>query len=385
MTTNARLLAFYLPQFHPIPENDMWWGRGFTEWTNVAKGRPLFRGHYQPRLPTDLGFYDLRVAEVREAQAELARDAGIEGFAYYHYWFGGKRLLERPFVEVVASGRPNFPFCLCWANQTWSGIWHGAPDRVLIEQTYPGKKDNEQHFLALLDAFHDPRYVRVDGKPVFVIYRPLEIPDVSRFLSQWRELAAKHGLPGMYFVAHLLPFEMSWDHREQGFDGAVIVNSLKAFTVGPEEILRRRMTRRDGSSEKLAIRPLTEYVRNRVNDTAQRALGGFRNMVRYEDALLFFLDWSPKDAETYPCVTPNWDNTPRSGYGGVVLHDSTPELFAIHLRQAIAMVSNRLRERRLIFVKSWNEWAEGNYLEPDERFGHQYLDVIRKVLAETDG
>ena len=146
MSTPARLIAFYLPQFHPIPENDQWWGRGFTEWTNVGKARPLFRGHYQPRLPADLGYYDLRVPEVREAQAELARNAGIEGFCYYHYWFGGKRLLERPFTEVINSGKPRFPFCLCWANQTWSGVWHGAPERVLIEQTYPGREDCVKHF-----------------------------------------------------------------------------------------------------------------------------------------------------------------------------------------------------------------------------------------------
>jgi len=151
----ARLIAFYLPQFHPIPENDNWWGKGFTEWTNVAKARPLFRKHYQPHVPADLGFYDLRLPEVRAAQAVMARSVGIEGFCYWHYWFAGKRLLERPFNEVLKSGEPDFPFCLGWANQTWTGIWHGAPNRILIEQTYPGRADYEKHFHALLEAFHD--------------------------------------------------------------------------------------------------------------------------------------------------------------------------------------------------------------------------------------
>ena len=158
--SQARLISFYLPQFHPIPENDRWWGRGFTEWTNVTKAKPLFKGHYQPRLPADLGYYDLRLPEVREAQAELARNAGIEGFCYYHYWFGGKQLLEQPFNEVVASGKPDFPFCLCWANQTWTGVWYGAPHRTLVEQTYPGREGHRRHFLALRRAFLDERYLR---------------------------------------------------------------------------------------------------------------------------------------------------------------------------------------------------------------------------------
>src|SRR5260370_41455353 len=171
----ARLLAFYLRQFHPIRENDEWWGRGFTEWTNTAKAKPLFRGHYQPHVPADLGFYDLRVPETRQAQADMAAAYGIEGFCYYHYWFAGKRILERPFNEVLKSGQPKLPFCLCWANHTWTGIWLGEPNRILIEQTYPGEHDHRAHFDALLPAFTDPRYVTMHDKPIFVIFRPTEI------------------------------------------------------------------------------------------------------------------------------------------------------------------------------------------------------------------
>jgi hypothetical protein len=238
--------------------------------------------------------------------------------------------------------------------------------------------------MALLDAFSDERYVRVDGKPVFVIYRPLEIPDLQHFLRQWRELAAKYGLPGMHFIAYLLPSEMIWDYRGNGFDAAVIVSSHKAFSMGAWEILRHRIAEGGRSSQTSLVEPFMAYLRNRIGQSIRRVVGGFRNMVRYEDAMLFLLDWRATDPDVYPCVTPNWDNTPRSGYGGVVLHDSTPELFAVHLRQAISMVARRPPEHRLVFAKSWNEWAEGNYLEPDTRFGHQYLRVVREAIYGTN-
>lgn len=186
-----------LRQFHPIPENDAWWSKGFTEWTNVAKAKPLFPGHYQPRIPADLGFYDLRVPEVREAQAELARSAGIEGFCYYHYWFAGKRLLERPFNEVLESGKPDCPFCLCWANETWTGIWHGRLDRILAEQTYPGVEDDTRHFFYLPKAFRDPRYITIDGKPLFSVYNPRQLPEAKRTTNLWRKLAAESGLSAL--------------------------------------------------------------------------------------------------------------------------------------------------------------------------------------------
>ena len=198
----ARVIAFYLPQFHPIPENDVWWGTGFTEWTNVAKAKPMFRGHKQPRLPADLGFYDLRVPETREKQAELARNAGVEAFCYWHYWWGhGKRIIERPFEEVRDSGKPDFPFCLAWANQSWTGIWHGNPGSVLMKQEYPGHADEELHFRWAQKAFEDSRYVRVDGKPMFVIFAPHDMPSTAAFCDHWRDLARKAGYPGLYLVA----------------------------------------------------------------------------------------------------------------------------------------------------------------------------------------
>src|SRR3990170_1056122 len=217
---DVKLICFYLPQFHPTPENDAWWGKGFTEWRNVAKAKPLFPGHYQPHLPADLGFYDLRLPEARQAQADIARQYGIHGFCYYHYWFAGRRLLERPFNEVVVSGEPEFPFCLCWANQSWTGIWHGTPKRILIEQTYPGIEDHRQHFETLLSAFHDKRYLKVEGKPLFVVYSPMDLPDSPRVMELWRELAVRAGLPGLFFVAE--HWDPEWDPKPYGYDAVVM-------------------------------------------------------------------------------------------------------------------------------------------------------------------
>ena len=202
-----RIIALYLPQYHPIPENDQWWGKGFTEWTNVAQARPLFKGHYQPRIPADLGFYDLRLPEVREQQAQLAREAGVEGFCYYHYWFGnGKQLLERPFNEVLASGKPDLPFCLCWANHDWTNkTWiKGKSHRrdSMIMQMHYSMDDHVRHFHHLLPAFRDARYMTVDGKPIFGVWAPRDIPEVKAFIDTWQRLARENGLPGIHFVGY---------------------------------------------------------------------------------------------------------------------------------------------------------------------------------------
>lgn len=351
-----RAIALYLPQFHPIPENDEWWGKGFTEWTNTAKAKPLFYGHYQPNVPADLGFYDLRVPETRIAQAEIAKKYGIEAFCYYHYWFAGRRIIEKPFNEVLESGKPDFPFCLCWANQTWSGIWHGAPNRILIEQTYPGMDDHRRHFDYLLRAFMDHRYVKVDGKPLFAIFNAKELPDSRRVTDFWRELAIRAGLPGLYLVAEHSNYS-PWNPQDKGFD-AVYINNLPR--------LRKWVSWRN-PFEKLKYKYL-EDIRK------------LPTIYQYKNIVKQLTAESNNGFESYPCVIPNWDNTPRSGANGRVLQGSTPELFRIHLRNALQSVEHLPKERRFVFIKSWNEWAEGNYLEPDLRFGHQYLEVVRDEL-----
>lgn len=356
--SRVRAIALYLPQFHPIPENDAWWGKGFTEWTNTAKAKPLFRGHYQPHVPADLGFYDLRVPETRMQQAEMARRFGIEGFCYYHYWFGGKRILERPFNEVLASGSPDFPFCLCWANETWTGVWHGAPKHTLIEQTYPGEEDHRAHFTTLLPAFRDPRHIRVNGRPIFLVYRPLEIPDGAATLRLWRRLAEEAGLAGLHLVA--CTHTNAEIPTELGFDASMVVPHMKERPWpkdwrAPIARLRQSLNYRLGIPHIFAFSDLIK-----------------QNMPRRRRNL------------HYPCLIHAWDNTPRSGKLGVVYTDPDPSYFRQQLHAAIAATEHQAPDERIVFLKSWNEWAEGNHLEPDLRYGTRYLEVLAEVLASSE-
>jgi len=388
MTERIRPIAFYLPQFHPIPENDQWWGKGFTEWTNVAKAKPLFPGHYQPRLPADLGFYDLRVAETRAAQAELARAAGIEGFCYWHYWFAGKRLLERPFQEVLESGQPDFPFCLGWANETWTGIWHGAPRRILIEQTYPGRTDYERHFQALLPALCDPRYIRVEGKPLFLVYQPRKLPQPQQFIEQWQELASRNGLPGIHFVAHLSQPDPAYDPCRLGFDAATMSSPTRIcahpkYQVGLARVGRPSLPGAARPELTAKLQAAAIALEEKAHTFYRRCSGQPIRVFKYADAVRFFLEAleGQPGRSVYPCVIPNWDNSARSGVRAAILHNSTPELFRGHLREMLARAAAFPAGERILFVKSWNEWAEGNYLEPDVRFGHQYLEVVREEVG----
>ena len=353
-----RLIALNLPQFHPIPENDEWWGKGFTEWTNAVKARPFFKNHYQPHLPADLGFYDLRLPESRKAQADLARRYGIEAFCYYHYWFAGRRIIERPVNEIVKSGEPDFPFCLCWANETWTGIWHGAPNRVLIEQTYPGEADYRAHFETLLPAFRDERYVRVDGKPLLAIHQPTKIPNAREAMTFLRKLAKDAGLGGLYLVGARTGDP--WDAPSLGLDASY------SWTLPARR-------------PKVPLRRLGEWLKRRAE-----VRNGLPTVYRYEDVLWDIWPQSQPNREDYPLLIPNWDNSARSGANGLVLHGSTPELFRRHVQRVKAQMTSRHATHSLVFIKSWNEWAEGNHLEPDRRFGLGYLEVLREEFGPND-
>jgi hypothetical protein len=359
-SVRARIIAFYLPQFHPVPENDEWWGKGFTEWTNVARAKPLFRGHIQPRFPSELGYYDLRLPEVRLQQAELAKAYGIEGFCYWHYWFEGRRILERPFSEVLASGQPDFPFCVGWANQSWTGVWHAAPDRVLIQQTYGGEADARQHFQQVLPALVDPRYLRIDGYPIFFVHQPRDLPEPQTFTRLWREWARAEGLPGMFFLGD---GDADWDPHAYGFDGTVISN--------PWRVIRYRERRPMDSV-------LAHVLRGRDSEWLLRRFVGWPTRVPYTEVLRHAL--APRIMQSqFPSVLPNWDNTPRSGRNGIVITHGSPELFFEHLDAAIRSVEDRPLAQRLVFLKSWNEWAEGNFVEPDDLHGRSYLEAIERA------
>lgn len=383
----ARIIALYLPQFHPIPENDKWWGPGFTEWTNVAKAKPLFRGHVQPRIPADLGFYDLRLAETREQQAMLAREAGIEGFCYYHYWFGGGRqLLERPFNEVVASGKPDFPFCICWANHTWSNkTWNRKSamqlDSVLMEQTYPGTEDDIAHFNSLLPAFRDPRYMTVDGKLIFVIYDPLKFINIECFIETWRKLAEKNGLPGFHFVG-MTPSTLTLRVAADGSRQRVMPN-LKSSAKIFKDVLDLGFDSVNSFGKRRG-EMLYEGKWKNLAKTILRHVGLPTGSIRYDYERTVCNYFAPEDSweNVYPTILPQWDRTPRvSSWDGVYVN-ATPEKFEKHIRQALELIKDKAPEHRILFLKSWNEWGEGNYVEPDLQWGHGFLDAIHRAVVE---
>jgi hypothetical protein len=359
----ARVIAFYLPQFHPIPENDAWWGKGFTEWTNVKKAKPLFRGHYQPRVPADLGYYDLRMPEVREAQAEMAHKAGIEGFCYWHYWFGnGKQLLERPFNEVLESGKPDFPFCLGWANESWiSKQWNKntKKDKTLIEQLYPGYVDEVRHFNYVLKALIDPRYIQIEGRPAFLIHRPELIPNLKDFVDHWNQLAKDNGfLNGLYLIGRYTNHTNYNDILAEGVDAVTTArsNAGELFTSRNKQIL-------------LSIKNL--FLRRPIRTIDYPSIVN-RLSVKDEDSRENF----------FPSILTGWDHSPRSGKKSTILHGSTPEYFSKHAKQVIEIVKSKKPEHQIVFLKSWNEWAEGNYIEPDIVYGKGYLDALREAIFD---
>ena len=352
----AKVIAFYLPQFHPTPDNDLWWGKGFTEWTNVGKAKRYFLGHKQPKVPTELGYYDLRLSEVREAQAQLAIDAGVDCFCYWHYWLGGgKRLLEMPLEEVVREGKPNFPFCLGWANHSWArNNWSSNVSRlnrdVLIEQLYPGKDDIDRHFYAMLETFRDRRYYKLHGRLVFLIYKPKDVPDLKYFMDRWQSLAEANNLPGFYFIGYKLSEEPN----------SPIYKLFDAITISTINSLFHQSRVRKAISLIFKIPFVTKYQNVLVKNLLEEY----------------------KSPKVYPCIYPNWDTTPRRGPWGQVLYGSSPELFKKNIEQILELIKGKDKEDRVIFLKSWNEWGEGNYMEPDMEHGRGYIDSLAEAIIE---
>jgi hypothetical protein len=350
---SPHVLAFYLPQFHQVPENDSWHGSGFTEWTVVARSRPLFPGHRQPELPGELGFYDLRVPETRYLQARLAREHGISGFLYYHYWFSGRRMLGRPLDEVLASGRPDFPFALCWANESWYRRWQGTVDEMLVEQTF-SEEDDLDHIRWLIECFKDPRYIRIAGRPLLTVYRAQLLPDPSRTVALWRTECERAGVEP--------PWLVSFETGDDMIDPASI-----AF---------------DASAE------FVPHFINQLGVPAESPAGseGSHTVFRYEDVAAGYCNRPLPEWRRYPCVAAAWDNSPRRQSGeALILRDSTPEKYGKWLAKAAGREMQQSDDEGIVFLNAWNEWAEGAHLEPDAFWGRAYLDETKRVLEELFG
>ncbi len=347
-----RLIAFYLPQYHPIPENDLWWGKGFTEWANVAKARPNFEGHYQPHIPADLGFYDLRLPEVRHEQAELARQHGVYGFCYYYYWFGGKRLLNRPLDEVLQTGQPDLPFCVCWANENWTRRWDGQESKILIAQRH-SKADDLNFIDHLIPAFRDERYIRVNGKPLLIVYRLNMLPNPAETALRWREQCRKAGVGDIY-LASMQSFNTlaeGEDPKHYGFDAAIEFppHGMGVIADAPAPLI---------NADFHGL--IYDYVATAKN----------------------FINKKIPPYPMFRSVMTAWDNTARRQDAGHIFINATPEHYQYWLSEMLDKTYKFNRgEERLIFVNAWNEWGEGNHLEPDRKYGHAYLEATRDALV----
>ncbi|MFN8437140.1 MAG: glycoside hydrolase family 99-like domain-containing protein [Cytophagales bacterium] len=362
---DIKIIAINLPQFHPFAENDEWWGKGFTEWTNVTKSLPRFKGHYQPQLPTDLGFYDLRLEESRIAQAELAKAHGIDGFCYYHYWFNGKRLMNRPLDDMLKTQTPDFPFMFCWANENWTRRWDGQEQEVLIKQDYSFEDDREHIRFLIKTFFADPRYIKVNGKPFFCVYRPNLFPDIAKTIAIWKEEAKIAGLPGLY-LGYFQSFGVKTEYCEKGFDTSV------QFPPQSFEYTPLRVNNETGKLSFCSENYNTNLPKdgeNIVFDYSELVYNSSQNSEASEKQILG--------------VTPSWDNSARRKNNPFVLVNSTPDLFGKWLNNMLFKTVNSNTEHKFLFINAMNEWAEGNHLEPCIKWGKAYLEIIQSIKSKN--
>lgn len=378
MENKARVISFYLPQFHPVEVNDKYWGKGFTEWTNVAKAKPLYKNHYQPQIPADLGFYDLRISEVREAQAQMAKECGVEGFCYWYYWFGrGKKVLEWPINEIMKLKKPDFPFCIGWGNHDWSNkTWQKTSsfkkDIVFLKQEYLGEKDYTDYFNDVLPMFKDERYIKVENKPLFYIYDPDAIPDIEDFIKLWNKLAIQNGLKGIFFVARADSIGKAHLINEKDF----LNKSLERY----DEYIKKGFNAVNSFSFRRAEILATGYFKKTYRAIKRKLTGYALNKHDYEKVMKNYYTDEDKLDYIFPTLMPRRDRTPRSGKNSLIYSNSTPEKFKEVTKKALDCVKDKNDERKVIFLDSWNEWGEGSYMEPDLVYGHGYLDVLKNEL-----
>lgn len=356
MNNNIKAIAIHLPQFHPFEENDKWWGKGFTEWTNVTKAKPQFKGHYQPHLPADLGFYDLRLEEARLAQIALAKEFGIYGFCYYHYWFNGKRLMHEPLDRMLKNEKEDFPFIFCWANENWTKRWDGQENEILIKQDYSDKDHTEHIKFLCKNVFKDERYIKIAGSPVFVIYKASIIPNVRNFIINANIIAQEYNFPSIYFLC--MDNFITEDALTLGFQGSIHFQPDHRYLKRvPENIFGRVLNR-------LKIRK--SFLMN-------------NHYQLYEDYVSRVLKNNHTvSGNVFPGITPGWDNSPRVKKGALILDKAKPEIFRTWLRHIIKTQTKKDSDENFIFINAWNEWAEGNHLEPCRKWGNEFLKVIKE-------
>ena len=377
-----KIIAFYLPQFHNIPENDEWWGNGFTEWTNVKKAKPLYEGHMQPRVPLGGNYYNLLDDNVKIWQADLAKKYGVYGFCYYHYWFNGKMLLEKPMEQMLANKEVDMPFCICWANEPWTKAWVGDERKLLIAQEYGKEEEWKQHFMYLLPFFKDERYITKDGKPLFVFYRPDIVPCMKEMIETWDKLAKENGLSGITFAFQSGDYDWNNSKEANLFDYDIEVQPPYAshwlYSNDGKFVSALKKCRRllaGWAGKKFGI-DLYRY------GTAQYKKMTGQTVANYDSMWQKIIEAKPVRSNSIPGAFVKWDNTPRHGERGQI-NVGTPEKFEYYLSKQIKHAREDYHED-MIFMYAWNEWAEGGYLEPDEDDKYGYLEAIKRALEENN-
>lgn len=355
----TKVLAFFLPQYHEVEENNIWWGKGFTEWTNVKSAKPLYKGHYQPKIPYADNFYDLSCVETLAKQTELATQYGVDGFCFYHYWFEGKKLLEKPIELLLSHPEIKIQYCISWANETWSRRWNGEEKKILIKQTYGNEKDWEEHFRYLLPFFKDSRYIRVDNRPVVILYRAFDIPRCDEMISYWNCRMRDEGLQKIYIIETLNSTQKK----------GCIQKSSAHVEFEPMYTIYKCL-----GFGKRGYRYLFHHL--------ELSNVGCRDFLSYDkiwDLILRRKKCGEK--KTFLGAFPGWDNTARKGKAGMVVKGSTPQKFEIYFKEQFQRSVEQ--DREFIFINAWNEWGEGAYLEPDEYHEFAYLQAIRNAKEET--
>lgn len=373
-----KVIAFYLPQFHEIPENNKWWGRGFTEWVNMKKAKPLFEGHYQPRVPLNENYYDLSDTKVQEWQCKIAKEHNVYGFCFYHYWFDGHLLLQKPVEQYLASSKCDLPFCICWANEHWTNAWVSDKNSVLIEQRYGGKKEWQEHFEYLLPFLKNSRYIKENGKPLFVIYRPELIDCLNDMLDCWQELALKNGLPGLVFLYQHVSYDNINNRDDSRFKYAIEYQPGYAFRDMDPKILQS--VKKVKSKIQLY---LEKHFAINLNIRKILKVQGLK-IFDYDEIWNAILKRIPPSDKYIPGALVDWDNTPRRGIIGSICKGANPEKFSNYFRKLLQRAKD-VYHKEYVFVFAWNEWAEGGYLEPDEKYGYAYLEALKAAVDEVNG